>query len=212
MMNGYSECDFVESLGDKSTFWLGAFQMVESIGVTMFPVLFLITLTLGDKLLRRRESDAGDKPSIDKKLFLMSKFSILLLWAAMILQSWGINLFVFEIPQLIHWISISLWIIGFTLLFMGRFGLGTSFRVGTPQERTILKVDGIYRFSRNPMYLGLYATFLASFLYTLNPVVCFIGIFVALTHHKIILAEEKYLQETFGQEYKIYRGYVRRYI
>jgi protein-S-isoprenylcysteine O-methyltransferase Ste14 len=186
--------------------------MIESISVSIFPVLFLLTLTIGEKLLYRKENVIGDVPTINKRLFLISKYSILLIWAATLIQSWGIHIFVIKTPQLLKWISICLWVSGFTLLFMGRFGLGTSFRVGTPKEKTNLKVNGIYRFSRNPMYLGLYATFLASTLYTLNPFLFFIGIFVTFAHHRIILAEEQHLQKTFGEKYTSYCRLVRRYL
>ena len=74
--------------------------MIESISVSIPPVLFLLTLTVGEKLLYRNESVLEDVPPINKRLFLISKYSILLIWAAMILQSWGIHLFIIEAPQL----------------------------------------------------------------------------------------------------------------
>ena len=62
------------------------------------------------------------------------------------------------------------------------------------------------------MYLGMDATVLASALYTLNPVVILLAAFVIVIHHKIVLAEEEYLQKVFGQEYLDYCHRVRRYI
>jgi protein-S-isoprenylcysteine O-methyltransferase Ste14 len=97
-------------------------------------------------------------------------------------------------------------------LFIGRFGLGNAFRIGSPKGSTSLKVDGLFSFSRNPMYLGVYATLIAAVLYTLNPVLLIIGAYVVIVHHKIVLAEEQYLQKVFGGQYTEYCHHVRRYL
>lgn len=62
------------------------------------------------------------------------------------------------------------------------------------------------------MYLGVYATLLASVLYTLNPFLLFEGLFVALVHHRIVLAEEQHLRKMFGDEYVDYCSLVKRYL
>ena len=129
----------------------------------------------------------------------------------MVLRSWGVILPV-EITQALKWLSLFLWIAGFVLLFIGRFGLGDSFRIGSPKEATNLRVDGLFRLSRNPMYVGVYSTLLGSFLYGLNPLVLVVAIFIIVVHHKIVLAEEQYLQEVFGEEYLQYCIRVRRYL
>jgi protein-S-isoprenylcysteine O-methyltransferase Ste14 len=90
--------------------------------------------------------------------------------------------------------------------------MGRSFRLGTPKEHTSLKVDGLFRLSRNPMYVGMYTTNVAAALYTLNPVVIVLGAFVIAVHHSIVLAEENHLQKVFGQEYVDYLNGVRRYV
>ncbi len=186
--------------------------MVESVVVTLLPVLFLAILFGGAALLRRKNIDMDGEPSIDRRIFYISKYLILGLWATMVIQSWGINLAFVKVPGLLRWISLCLWIAGFTLLFIGRLGLAESFRIGSPRESTRLKVGGLYRLSRNPMYLGVYATVLASVLYTLNPVLFLTGVFVVAVHHKIVLAEELYLRTAFGQEYLNYCSRVRRYL
>jgi protein-S-isoprenylcysteine O-methyltransferase Ste14 len=186
--------------------------MIENFVVTIFPVLFLIILFGGGELFRRRKIEQDGEPPIQKILFYASKYSIVILWSATILQSWGIGLSLVEVPASITGISLVLWIFGFMLLFLGRLGLGNSFRLGTPKEDTSLRVDGLYKFSRNPMYLGMYATVLASVLYTLNPLILALGVFVVAIHHKIVLAEEEHMQKAFGQEYTDYCYRVRRYL
>jgi protein-S-isoprenylcysteine O-methyltransferase Ste14 len=179
--------------------------VIESIFLTIFPTVFLIILFGFNK-------NKDGRAPIDKTVFLLSKYSIVLLWVGMLLQAWGVNLTVISLPSVIRYISILLWVSGFTLLFLGWTGLGESFRIGEPKEKTSLKRTGLYSFSRNPMYVGVYATIFASILYTANPVALAIGAFIILVHHRIILAEEKYLSKTFGKEYYAYCASVRRYL
>ncbi len=186
--------------------------MIEALIITLFPVLFLIVLFGGGALFKRKNIDMDGEAPIHKTLFYTSKYSIIILWGAMVLQSWGIGISFVNVPALIQWISLFFWIFGFTLLLLGRFELGNSFRLGTPKEGTRFVVAGLYRFSRNPMYLGVYSTILATALYTLNPIVILLGAFVVAIHHKIVLAEEEHMQNVFGQEYVEYRRRVRRYL
>lgn len=186
--------------------------MVESLAVTLPPILFLTVLFGGGERFRRRHINMDGEPPINRRLFYTSKYAILLLWGAMVLQSWGIDLSFARVPEFQRWISLCLWISGFLLLFIGRFGLGNSFRIGSPKETTELKTGGLFSFSRNPMYLGVYATLLASALYTLNPLLFCIGVFVVAVHHSIVLAEERYLCVAFGDEYAAYCSRVRRYL
>lgn len=112
----------------------------------------------------------------------------------------------------LKWTALVFWILGFALLFLGRFGLGTSFRTGFAREQTRFEQAGIFRYSRNPMYLGIYATLLSAYLYTLNPVVLAVGVFIAAVRHKIVLYEERYLRVVFGTAYDEYCRRVRRYL
>jgi len=186
--------------------------MIEPIIVTALPVLFLILLFGGGALFRRRSIDMDGKPPIGKGLFYSSKYAILVLWAAMVFHSWGIGLALMEVPGLLKWAALVLWGAGFMLLFIGRLGLGDSFRIGSARESTRLKTHGLFRFSRNPMYLGVDATILACIFYALNPILLLIGVFVIAVHHKIILAEEQHLHGVFGDEYAEYCHCVRRYL
>jgi protein-S-isoprenylcysteine O-methyltransferase Ste14 len=187
--------------------------MIESIVVTVFPVSFLIVIFGGGALLLRRKNiDIGGEPPIDRKVFYASKYAMMGLWGATIVQSWGVNLSLARAPGWLRWISLFLWIGGFLLLFIGRLGLADSFRIGSPKENTRLKTGGLFQLSRNPMYVGVFATLLASVLYTLNPIVFLVGVFVVAVHHRIVLAEEQHLQKAFGQEYADYCCRVRRYL
>ncbi len=186
--------------------------MIEALALTIPAAGFLIVLFAGGSLFQRKKiNQDGDAP-INRTVFYASKYSIIAIWVAMILQSWGIGISLFEVPRLIQAIGLVSWFSGFALLYIGRYEMGNSFRLGKPKERTDLRTDGLFRLSRNPMYIGMYATVIASALYTLNPVVIILGVFVISIHHSIVLAEERHMQKVFGREYLDYRTRVRRYI
>jgi protein-S-isoprenylcysteine O-methyltransferase Ste14 len=173
---------------------------------------FLIILFWGGALFQKKKISQDGEAPINRTLFYTSKWSIMILWGAMALASWGIGFSPFEVPRILQLIALAFWCAGFALLYLGRFKLGDSFRLGTPKEDTSLKTDGLFRVSRNPMYVGVYATIVASSLYTGNPVVILLGAFVVAVHHAIVLEEEKTMQKVFSQEYSEYCRHVRRYV
>jgi protein-S-isoprenylcysteine O-methyltransferase Ste14 len=186
--------------------------MIEAVLVTILPVGFLIIIFLGGALfLQKKISQDGEAP-INRTLFYASKWSIVVLWGAMALASWGIGFSPVQVPRFLQIIALGFWCAGFALLYLGRFKLGESFRLGTPKEDTSLKTDGLFRLSRNPMYVGVYATIIAASLYTLNPFVLLPGAFVVAVHHAIVLAEEKTMEKVFSREYSTYCSRVPRYI
>ena len=186
--------------------------MIEAVLVTILPVGFLVIIFLGGALfLKKKISQDGEAP-INRPLFYASKWTIVVLWGAMALASWGIGFTPFQVPRFLQLIALVFWCAGFALLYLGRFTMGDSFRLGTPKEDTCLKTDGLFRLSRNPMYVGVYATIVAASLYTLNPVVILLGVFVVAVHHAIVLAEEKNMQKVFSWEYSAYCSRVRRYV
>jgi protein-S-isoprenylcysteine O-methyltransferase Ste14 len=186
--------------------------VIEQIVVTLFPAAFLAVLFGSGERFRRRQIDMDGDAPIDRTLFYSSKYLILALWVAMVMHTWGIKVSFWTAPALLKWAAVGLWMAGFLLLFSGRLELGTSFRIGQPKESTGLRMGGLFRVSRNPMYLGVYATLLASVLRTLNPVLLLLAGFIVVVHHRIVLAEEAHLRGAFGEDYVTYCRRVRRYI
>jgi len=82
-----------------------------------------------------------------------------------------------------------------------------------PQKATTLVVSGFYRFSRNPMYLGMFLILLGVAL-LLGDVSGLISLaFLLLTMNLLqIIPEEKILEELFGESYLDYKKKVRRWI
>lgn len=105
-------------------------------------------------------------------------------------------------------------IIGILIILAGMINMWSSLRMGLPRKKTKLRTDGLFRISRNPIYVGfLFIDFGALFyIYDFIVVVIVLSILSAIYHHRIILGEEKFLEKTFGKEYMEYKSKVRRYL
>jgi protein-S-isoprenylcysteine O-methyltransferase Ste14 len=81
------------------------------------------------------------------------------------------------------------------------------------QESSTLSTDGVYRFSRHPMYLGFVLILIgvAILLGSLTPWII-IPIFAALMEVVFIQVEERMLEEKFGSAWLEYKKKVRRWI
>jgi protein-S-isoprenylcysteine O-methyltransferase Ste14 len=62
------------------------------------------------------------------------------------------------------------------------------------------------------MLFGLYLMALGSAVYVQNPINWMLVIIALAIHHKIILAEEVFMGNRFGEQWIEYRNKVRRYI
>ena len=82
-----------------------------------------------------------------------------------------------------------------------------------PERSNALVVEGLYRFSRNPMYLGMLLILLGWAAWLGQPLALIIAAaFVFLIERMQILPEERALEEKFGDDYRAYKKRVRRWI
>ncbi len=120
----------------------------------------------------------------------------------------------FHLPNL--WLAAPTTIVGG---FISLFGV-IEFRRATttmdprvPHEASSLVTSGVYRFSRNPMYLGFlfiltgWAIFLSNWL-----AFVFLPLFILYINRFQVVPEERHMLDKFGKEYREYIGKVRRWI
>lgn len=102
----------------------------------------------------------------------------------------------------------------FALLGIGLFlKSNTTVHPDLKHDTNQLIMSGVYRFSRNPMYLGMLLNLIAAALWFDNwlaMLVC-IGFVFYITEFQI-KPEERYLQDKFGKEYQSYCLKVRRWL
>jgi protein-S-isoprenylcysteine O-methyltransferase Ste14 len=112
-------------------------------------------------------------------------------------------------------------IAGATMVILGgaiaRWGEVTMRKAGTnvdPRRPSLAIVSaGPFRFTRNPLYLGLISLYLGiTLLVDAAAPLVLLPILLLITHFGIIRREERYLEAKFGAPYLEYKRRVRRYV
>ena len=80
-------------------------------------------------------------------------------------------------------------------------------------ESTALITEGFYKYTRNPMYVGMNSFLLGLMLILKNPLnIFFLIIFFFIVRNMFVLKEEVQMEETFGEDYLTYKRKVRRWL
>lgn len=116
----------------------------------------------------------------------------------------------------------SFWIAMIFLLAGGIFGVlgliqfyreATSIDPHNPQKASSLVTGGIYRLSRNPMYVALLLSLIGFGVYLQNLLaLLLVPLFVWYMNRFQIKPEEEVLMNKFGEEYRSYLSQVRRWL
>lgn len=112
------------------------------------------------------------------------------------------------------WPGLALVALAVGLLIWGRQTLvadGTNVDPSLPS--TAVVTSGPYRFSRNPLYMGLAVVYLGLTL-ALDTWwgMVLLALVLIVMHRGVIQREERYLDRKFGDGYRQYRAAVRRYL
>jgi len=175
-------------------------------------VVFLSSL-VGFNLRRRltNQEPFGAYP-ITPLLFHLGKLSMGLSWAFLFVHAVGRNVNLFRVSPFLDILSAVLIAGALVLTVLAFLYLGDASRFGLPGDAIEVRTTGVYSVSRNPMYLGFYLVTLASLLSVPHPpniMAAVLGVFV---HHRIVLAEERFLLKSCGRSYETYMVRVPRYL
>lgn len=132
---------------------------------------------------------------------------------AALLTHWALPL-ALPLPAFVRWAGGLLALSAIALAFRARAEFT---RAGTNPNpmlpATALVRSGPFRFTRNPMYLGMAATFMGLALLTrIGWFLIVLPPWLALMHWGVVLREERYMSRKFGADYEAYRAATRRYL
>jgi protein-S-isoprenylcysteine O-methyltransferase Ste14 len=116
--------------------------------------------------------------------------------------------------QLPLWVGWLIACMGLVAMLMSQWNMGPEFRIGqSPNDAPkALRTEGVYRYSRNPIYLGswtMLAGMTAWYPHLLAVAVLFA---IGFSMHLLVRAEERFLLEYFASVYEEYCARTPRYL
>lgn len=102
-------------------------------------------------------------------------------------------------------------------IYLGIRGVGRFIKTGntivTMRPSSSLQQEGMYSFTRNPMYLGMICGYLGLTWFFGNWWhIILLPVLIIILQEYVIKREESYLEREFGDEYASYRKKVRRWV
>ena len=124
-------------------------------------------------------------------------------------------------PFAVPGIDLVLWVIAGSLILIGlalfSAGVRNFSRAATPlptnQPARVLVTTGIYRWTRNPIYLGFFLTYGGIGVVARSPWILILTLPLIVTiRYGVVAREEAYLERRFGDTYRDYKARVRRWL
>lgn len=110
-------------------------------------------------------------------------------------------------------LGVVITLIGVSLFILAMVFMKTSWRAGIDKStKTSLVTSGLYRFSRNPAFVGMDLMFIGTAITYVNLIIVIVALLVVVGIHLQILQEEKHMKEVFKKEYNEYANKTPRYI
>ena len=185
------------------------YRVIAMLNLVAFYGLYVRKIWIQKKQnIRTNQAGLGDKP---KKVLMVER----IMGIATVLAVVAEVISVLAAAQVPGW-GVQALGAGNGVLAVVIFGLATktmrdSWRVGIPEEKTELVSDGIYRYSRNPAFVGFDLMYLSVCLMFFNVPLVLVSALAAGMLHLQILQEEAHLQQEFGEAYGEYRKQTMRY-
>lgn len=111
------------------------------------------------------------------------------------------------------WLGLALTALGGALTMLSQWSMRDSWKIGIPQAQdAALVTDGLYAFSRNPIYVGMVTALVGTVLAVPNVLSLALALSAWISISYQIRMEEAHLSGAFGGAYLHYCRRVRRWL
>lgn len=165
-------------------------------------------LILNKKSIKTNQAGIGNKP---KKVIIVERIMSIATVSTIVIEAYSILFTTLNILDGLRIIGIVFGILAIIFFALATITMKDSWRVGIPEEKTSLISVGIYKWSRNPAFVGFDLLYISICLMYFNLPLLLISVFAGTMLHLQILQEEKHMQNMFGKEYEEYKKHTLRY-
>lgn len=194
---------------------LASILLLSVFGVAYLLKLFILRRKYKIKANVLANKNKSGKAQIVERTLQIATFSWIIVWLGeIIITQLGFD----NRLKLINndFISISglfLITIGVIFFIIAAITMKNSWRVGIDKStKSNLITEGIYKYSRNPAFVGFYLMFIGLFLVYTDVITCISMLLNIYAMNRLVLEEEKHLEEAFGKEYTNYKKKAPRYL
>ena len=185
--------------------YLGALTIVLLLGMVLTRVF----------LLKRQGIKAIKFGNIDKTDFLIPPFALFYFYVLLAAAfDWpNVSTRQFFHSEAVAWAGVLFCLAGLFILLWSLISFKQSFRIGIDTDHPDkLIVDGVFAFSRNPIYVAFAMVLIGEFLIFPNWISLIYLVAATWLVHRQVLREEEYLKGHYGRAYEQYCQRVRRYL
>jgi len=185
------------------------YQVIAILILLTFYTFYFAKIVIQKKQsIKTNQMGIGNKP---KKVLLIERIMSLATVLACVIGACSVFMVKHFPVTEIRFVGVLVGILGVLFFALATITMKTSWRVGIPEEKTILITQGIYRFSRNPAFVGFDLLYLSICLMFFNIPLVLVSVWAAVMLHLQILQEENYMYYMFGDEYDTYKKHTSRY-
>jgi len=163
-------------------------------------ILPLILISIpGARILGRRNS--GEYTLLTKK---EKKFAIL--YMVVLFASYGYSVFLpLQLGTVWFYLGFSIFLLGMLIEVLTMFDFAM-----TPVDKPVTR--GVYRFSRNPMYVGEILVYLSIVLACVSWIFFIVTLGTIIIRQVSVAAEERFCLKKYGDDYRVYMRRTPRWI
>lgn len=161
------------------------------------------------KSIKTNQAGTGDKPH---KVIITERIMSCATILTIIVEVVSICMANVTSAPSVRAIGIALGIMGVLSFALATITMQNSWRVGIPEEKIVLVTNGIYKWSRNPTFVGFDLLYLSICLLYFNIPLLMVSLWAAIMLHLQILQEETHMENMFGEEYVQYKKETKRYL
>ena len=144
---------------------------------------------------------------------------VLVIWISISVYSFFPKLYHYLLPvwylesEILQLAGLILLIISFVWTIIGQYQMSESWRIGIDyNEKTELVSQGLFKYSRNPIFLGVLISYLGTFLIIPNVLSFAMMLLTFITIQFQVRMEEEYLTTVHGKTYLSYQLHVSRWL
>lgn len=186
------------------------YKIISFIIMIIFYLFYIYKLIdLNKKNIKTNQAGKGNKEKkvliIERTMSISNVMQIIAMVISVLLINNSNNVY-------LNSLSIIFGILSILFFSLATITMKNNWRVGIPEEKTSLVNYGIYKWSRNPAFVGFDLLYISITIMFFNIPLFIISMISILTLHIQILQEEKHMIKMFGDEFNNYIKHTCRYL